>query len=101
MWMICLLKSLDNINEVRTLYHITIQLFTDSGFQLTKWATNAVDVYSEIPEEQRALAAKLVCGCEALNTQGAMAMKSHGSGIISFSDLELYENSNLPAGLPD
>ena len=64
-----LLKSLDNINDVRTLYHECIKLFTNSGFQLTKWTTNAVDVYSEIPEEQRVPTATLVCGHEAPNTQ--------------------------------
>ena len=37
-----LLKSLDTIDEVRTVYRESIQLFADSIFQLTKWATNAL-----------------------------------------------------------
>ena len=47
-----LLKSLDTIEEIRTLYRESIQLFADSEFHLTKWATNTVDVYADILEEE-------------------------------------------------
>ena len=55
-----LLKSLDTIEEVRTLYCKSIQLFDNSEFQPTNWATNASDVYADIPKEEWAPAATLL-----------------------------------------
>ena len=54
MYMDDLLKSLDTIGQVLMLYRKSIQLFTNSGFQLMKWATNATELYADILEEQRA-----------------------------------------------
>ena len=65
-----LLKSLDTIKDVRTLYRKIIQLFADSGFQLMKWATNAVEVYADIPENQRAPTNTLLQDHNSPTTQG-------------------------------
>ena len=49
-----LLKSLDSTCEARTLYHEMKELFSDSGFTLTKWSANSQEILDKVPEEDHA-----------------------------------------------
>ena len=68
-----LLKSLDTIKDVRTLYSENIQLFADSAFQLTKWSTNAPEVYADIPKRSPKM--MLLQDHNSPTTQGAMGLQ--------------------------
>ena len=70
-----LLLSIDAIEEVRILYHESKELFADSGFELTKWLTNANEAYSDIPEVDCLSTVHIVQGHTAsLTTQEAMGL---------------------------
>ena len=50
-----LLKSLDSALKACQLYNEMKALFTDSGFMLTKWSMNSLEILNKIPEQDRAL----------------------------------------------
>ena len=60
---------------LRTLYQESLQLSTDSSFQLTKWATNTMEVYADIPEDQHAPTNTLLQDHNSPTTQGAMGLR--------------------------
>ena len=71
-----LLKCLDTIEDVHTLYREIIQLFAKSGFELRKWSTNTPEVYLEIPEDQRAATNMLLQEPNSPRTiQGALGLR--------------------------
>ena len=55
-----LLKSLDTIEQAKQIYHESTDLFSDSGFKLTKWSANAEEILNIIPEEARASTSKIL-----------------------------------------
>ena len=74
-----LLKSLDTIEDVRTLQRENKQLFANSGFELTKWSTNAPEVYLDILEAETGLPDTdaldvLHTTCQPLETTGTLCM---------------------------
>ena len=48
-----LLKSMDTIVKARSLYRESVKHFVNSGFQLTKWSSNAATFIKEILLDER------------------------------------------------
>ena len=46
-----LLKILDAIEEAKTVYRESTELFVDSGFKLTKWSANAEEILQIISQD--------------------------------------------------
>ena len=55
-----LLKSLDTVEQVKKLYYESTTLFSDSGFNLTKWSANTEEILNIVSEKARASASRII-----------------------------------------
>ena len=67
-----LLKSLDTIEQAKTVYHESTELFADSGFKLTKWSADAEEILQIIPQDVRAPSSRII-------TDGSSPSQIHGT----------------------
>ena len=71
-----LLKSLDTIEDAKILYRESTELFTDSGFKLTKWSANAAEIMQIVPQEMRAPSSRLIATeNSSSHVHGAMGLQ--------------------------
>ena len=71
-----LLKSVDTTKQAKIIYRESTELFSDSGFKLTKWSANAEDILQIIPKEARAPASRIIMhGGSPSQVHGTMGLQ--------------------------
>ena len=70
-----LLKSLNTIEEAKTLYRESTELFADFGFKLTKWSANADKNLQIVPQDMRAPSSHLIGNGNSSHVHGAIGLQ--------------------------
>ena len=64
------------------MYSESTELFSDSGFNLTKWSANAEEILQIIPQEVRAPASRII-------THGGSPSQVHGTMDLQWDPLPI------------